>query len=330
MEEHFRRGIDHLLDLLQVRPDLVACDLHPQYVSSRYAREWEEKGVPVVRVQHHAAHGAACMAEHRHEGPALCLALDGLGYGEDGTLWGGEILLLGPEGCRRLGHLTPVPQPGGDRAAREPWRMAASHLRRLRGPAWTELPLAAFRHVSPEDRAVVETLMARGVHAPLTSSCGRLFDAAAAILGFRGAVTYSAQAPMELEALAARWRGPAEPYPTPPPEERDGCLVLDPGPLLEALLEDALKGGAPGRAARAFHAGLARLFADGLEEAARATGLDRVFLSGGCLQNALLARLLVEELQRRGLSPRTHREVPPNDGGIALGQAAWALRFPGG
>ncbi|MHB8767383.1 MAG: Kae1-like domain-containing protein, partial [Deferrisomatales bacterium] len=249
----------------------------------------------------------------------------GLGHGGDGTLWGGELLAGRPGAFRRLGHLAPVPQPGGDRAAREPWRMAASHLRRLRGPAWVELPLPALRARGRHDLEVLETMMARGVSSPATSSCGRLFDAAAAILGFTGALAYSAQAPMELEALAARGPAGTAPYPCDPPRWDGEALGLDPGPLVEALLADALAGRDRPAAALAFHRGLARLFARGAAEAASRTGLADVFLTGGCLQNGVLARWLVQEIADAGLRPHRHRELPPNDGGIAFGQVAWAL-----
>ena len=325
-EEAFRTGIRHLLELLRVEPDMVVCDLHPHYVSSRYAAEWEDRGLETVRVQHHEAHAAACLAEHRFGGEALVLALDGMGYGSDGTLWGGEVLAGRPGTFRRLAHLACVPQPGGDRAAREPWRMAASHLRTALGPAWTDLPLPCFRSRAPQDRQTIEAMMAKGVNAPLTSSCGRLFDAAAAILGFSGSLLYSAQAAMELEALAARCPGPAAPYPVSVPVRSPaGLWSLDPSSLVEALLADALAGRDPREASLAFHRGLAQLLAEGAAAAAAATGLEDVFLTGGCLQNAVFARELAPALRDRGLRPHFHRDVPPNDGGVAFGQAGWAL-----
>jgi hydrogenase maturation protein HypF len=279
----------------------------------------------VVRVQHHEAHAAACMAEHRYQGDALALALDGLGYGPDGTLWGGELLAGRPGRFERLGHLAQVPQPGGDRAAQEPWRMAASHLRRVHGARWAETPLPAFRQRDPRDLEILETLMERGVNAPLTSSCGRLFDAAAAILGFTGSLLYSAQAPMELESLAARCPAQARPYPCGEPVWKEERLLLDPAPLVAALAEAVLAQQDPREGALSFHLGLARLLALGARAAADRTGLRHVFLSGGCLQNAVLTNHLIEELRALDLTPHTHREVPPNDGGISFGQAAWAL-----
>ncbi len=325
VESAFRSGIDHLLSLLQVEPDLVVCDLHPQYRSTRYAEAWERRGIPLLRVQHHEAHAASCMAEHGFEGAGLVLALDGFGYGHDGTLWGGELLAGRPGRLERVGHLAPVPQPGGDRAAREPWRMAASHLRRLLGPGWTGLELPAFRQRKLEELEVLERMLHRGLNTPVTTSCGRLFDAAAAILGFTGSLLYSAHAAMELEALAARaddaspltWDGAVS--------TAEEGLVMDPGGVVEALLSHALGGRDPSSAALAFHRGLARLLAVGAAAGAELTGLGDVFLTGGCLQNAVLARHLDGELRRVGLRPRFHRRLPPNDGCIAFGQVAWAL-----
>ncbi len=331
VEQGYRRGIRHLLDLLRVEPQVVVRDLHPGYRSSRYAQTWAARGAAVVEVQHHEAHAAAVMAEHAvWDRDALVLTLDGLGYGPDGTLWGGEILAGRPGAYRRVGHLARVPQPGGDRAAREPWRMAASHLRRAMGAAWVRLDLPCFADLSPVLRDGLERMMERGVNAPLTSSCGRLFDAAAAILGFRGAMSYSAQAPMELEALAARAAGPAPAYPDGEVRREGEVWVLDPAPLVRALAEEAAAGGDVPRAALGFHRALAQLFARGVEAVAETEGVGEVFLAGGCLQNAVFLELLYGELERRGLAPRLPRILPPNDGAISYGQCAWAAAHLGG
>ncbi len=324
VERVFRRGVDLLLDLLRVRPDLVVHDLHPAYRSTRMAREWAEQGVEVAGVQHHEAHAAACMAEHGFREPAVVLALDGLGWGPDGTIWGGEILVGRPGAFRRAGHLATVPQPGGDRAAREPWRMAAAHLRRALGAAWMNLDLACFRDVGPADREVLDRMMDRGINSPATSSCGRLFDAAAAILGFRGGMTYSAQAPMELEARAAR-AGRARAYPGGEVRCEQGVWVLDPAPLVMALARDATAGADPAACSLGFHRALAALFAEGAARVAVEGGCEAVFLTGGCFQNAPFLDAVCRELEARGLRPFAHRRLPPGDGCIAFGQAAWAL-----
>lgn len=320
VEEVFREGTDHLLQLLGVTPDLVVCDRHPAYRSSRVAREWEARGVPVAEVQHHEAHAAACMAENKHWDEGVILALDGLGYGGDDTLWGGEILAGRPGRFRRAGHLLPVPQPGGDRAAFEPWRMAASHLRRLLGAEWKTLPF--FQDRSLREREGLDVMIARGLQSPLTSSCGRLFDAAAAILGFSGPLLYSAQAAMELESLAAEAVEVA-PYPCGEAPAPDAALVLDPRILLQSLTQDALSGRDRAECARAFHGGLAQLWSMGAAEACRRTGCRHVFLTGGCMQNSVFVEQLTRNLTAQGLEPRAHREIPPNDAGVSYGQAAW-------
>ncbi|MDF1553924.1 MAG: carbamoyltransferase HypF [Deferrisomatales bacterium] len=325
VEGVFREGVGHLLRLLRVEPDLVVCDLHPRYRSSVFANHWVERGCQRVVVQHHEAHAAACLAEHGFGGDAVVLALDGLGYGHDGTLWGGEILVGRPGGFRRAAHLLPVPQPGGDQGAREPWRMAASHLRSALGPDWANLPLPALADHPPADLQLLDAAMERGLNSPFTSSCGRLFDAAAAILGFRGAHRYSAQAPMELEAMAAACSEEPAAYPALPPVEQEGRLVLQPAGLVRGLLDDVLAGRDRTTCARAFHRGLARLFADAAARVAADRGLAHVFLTGGCLQNAVFAGDLSAELHPHRLTVHCHREVPPNDGGVAFGQAAWAL-----
>jgi hydrogenase maturation protein HypF len=325
-EDAFRRGVDHLLDLLRVQPEAVVCDLHPGYRSSLFAAEWERRGVPVLRVQHHEAHAAACMGENLFRGDGLAVALDGVGLGSDGTLWGGELLAGRPGAFRRVGHLAQVPQPGGDRAAEEPWRMAASYLRQLMGPDWTKLPLPALAERTEDERAALHAMMEKGLFSPLTSSCGRLFDAAAAILGFSGRIKYSAQAPMELEALAARG-SLAHPYAVAPPQTNAGILLLDPLPIVRELLQDALGGEKVENSALAFHMALAELWALGVEAAAETTRLRDVFLTGGCLQNRLLANALAERLAGKGFRVYHHRDVPPNDGGISYGQAAYAAAF---
>lgn len=324
VEEALRESVEHLLGLLRVEPDLVVCDLHPQYRSSACAAQWEAGGVAVLRVQHHEAHAAACMAENGFRGDGIALALDGLGHGRDETIWGGELLAGRPGRFSRIGHLVQVPQPGGDKAAQEPWRMAASHLRRLLGPRWATLPLPAFAGRDRRERDIVDTLIAKGLQSPLTSSCGRLFDAAASLLGFGSKLRYSAQAAMELESLAALSSAAVPAYPCEEPSG-EGPVLLDPAPLLLSLLDDVLAGRERGECSLAFHRGLARLFALGAAEASRRTGLADVFLSGGCVQNGVFADCLIEQLHSLGLRPYVQHQIPPNDGGICFGQAAWAL-----
>ncbi|MBP2292519.1 carbamoyltransferase HypF [Azospirillum rugosum] len=293
--------VAHLRAILEVEPVAVAHDLHPDFQSTRFA---ESLGLPTIPVQHHHAHVAAVLAEHGVTGPALGLALDGFGLGADGGSWGGEMLLVGGTRFERLGHLAPLAQPGGDVAARQPWRMGAAALARMgRGAEIAE----RFRHCGPADgvRRLIET----GVHAPPTSSCGRWFDAACGLLGVRAVAGFEGEAPMVLESLVRR--------PTVLPggwRLTDG--VLDLTPLLESLLQINAQEGAD-----RFHGTLVAALLDWATPALSARGLDRIALSGGCLMNAVLSDGLAAGFAERGITPLLPRRAPANDGGLSLGQA---------
>lgn len=299
----FEETIAHLTHVLQVTPVAVAHDLHPDFLSTRHA---QSLGLPLIPVQHHHAHLAAVVAEHGLSGPVLGLALDGFGLGDGGGAWGGEMLLLEGAGFRRLGHLAPLAQPGGDVAARQPWRMAAAALARL-GRA-EEIPVRFAAH---GPAAGVRRMIEGGINAPLTSSCGRWFDAACGILGVRAVAGYEGEAPMALESLVTRPRVLAGGW-----RVTDGCLDLL--PLLEELLQVNAGDGAD-----LFHGTIAAALVDWtLPDLAR-RGLTDVVLSGGCLMNGVLAGLLVEGFAAQGVAARLPRLAPANDGGLALGQA-WA------
>jgi len=304
---------NHLCAVLDVRPQAVAHDLHPDFFSTRFALEYAAaRSLPAHAVQHHHAHIAAIAAEHGVDGPLLGVALDGIGLGEDGAAWGGELLLVDGAAFSRLGHLAPLAMPGGDAAAREPWRMAAAALHRIGRGAAIEA-----RFGSRPAAAAVAQMLARDLRCPPTSSMGRWFDAAAALLGVRETSAYEGQAPMLLEALAAG----AEPL-LSGPEPSDLVLVgsdgtLDPTPLIARLADES---DAP-RGAALFHAALADGLARWVVQAMQSTGLRNVALGGGCFLNALLTRELARRLQAQGLRVLEARQAPPNDGGIALGQA---------
>ncbi len=311
--EALEEAVAHLMRVLEIRPRRIAHDLHPDFFSTRLARRLAaELDVPPLAVQHHHAHAAAVAAEHGLEAPVLALTLDGVGLGTDGAPWGGELLRLRGAAFDRLGHLSTLALPGGDRAAREPWRMGASALHALgRGEE------IAARFQRPEAQGVRE-LIERAVNAPHTSSAGRLFDAAAALLDVCTISAYEGQAAMLLEGLAAA-HGPAEPY-------ADGFRVtgagrLDVLPLLARVCEerDAARG-----AAR-FHATLAAGLAEWVRSAARETGLEGVVLAGGCFMNHVLSTALAAELRSASIEVFEASRAPPNDGGISLGQA-WVAR----
>ena len=310
----FLQAVDHLCGLTGVTPAVVAHDLHPEYLSTKFAAELD---LPAVGVQHHHAHIASCLVEHGHTEPVLGIAFDGLGMGTDGTAWGGELLVADLDGFRRVGHLRPVALPGGDRAAREPWRMAIAWLAETLGAE------AAERYGrTVDDRWAAVLDLAQRPDVLRTSSAGRLFDAVAALLGLRTRITYEAQAAIELESAAA-----GQPLAGPGGYDLEVAGgVLDPTPLLAKVLADRDDGVPPAQIAAGFHAGLGRGVAGAAAIAAAAEGLDTVALSGGVFQNARLTAVVVDALEAAGLRVLVHRLIPPNDGGVSVGQAAIAAR----
>ena len=312
----FTEGIEHLGRLFGIEPAVVAHDLHPEYLSTKYALDRAD-GVDLIGVQHHHAHIASCLADnaasnHGTEGPVIGVAFDGTGYGLDGTIWGGEFLVAGLAGFERAGHLAPVPMPGGAAAIRQPWRMAAAYLDGAEG---TDV----FRR--HEDQWAAVTSMARqGVNAPLTSSAGRLFDAVSALLGVRDTINYEGQAAVELEQLAD-------------PAERaayragitDGSPFTVSGADLMAQAVADLAAGLPRAVIAArFHHGVAGVIEEACARIRADQGLSTVALSGGVFQNLLLLTETVARLKARGFQVLTHAQVPCNDGGISLGQAVVA------
>jgi hydrogenase maturation protein HypF len=322
----FRQVIEDLARLFETPPQRVVCDLHPDYLSTRYA---ERCGLPVTRVQHHRAHVLSCMAENDLEGAVLGVAWDGTGYGDDGTIWGGEFFIGSPrsadapdgERLRRAAHLRTFRLPGGDQAVREPRRTALGLLYELLGAeAFEREEIAAVAACSSAERAMIAQMLTRGVNAPVTSSVGRLFDGVAAIAGIRQTVRYEGQAAVEWEALAAG-EETSEAYPLPLKDGADGLPVLDWEPMLIALLEDMRAQAPLSRISARFHNALV----EGIAQAARRMGEERVVLTGGCFLNRRLLEGAVHRLLAEGFRPYWHQRVPPGDGGIALGQLA-ALR----
>lgn len=309
-----RDGIAHFERLFDVRPEIVAHDLHPEYLSTKLALERE--GVRPEGVQHHHAHAAACLAEHGERGPALALCFDGLGFGEDGTLWGGEFLVADLARYERRGRFRPAPMPGGQAAVREPWRMAAAYLDAAGAPE--AAPWLAERH---GDRfAAVLALARAGVNAPLSSSVGRLFDAAACLAGVRDVASYEGQAAWELEQLV----DPEERGAYPARISTGDLLEVSGVDLLLPLVEDLRAGAPAARVAARFHGGVAMAAVEVCRRLRAETGLGVVALSGGVFQNAVLLARLAEELAREGFRVLEHERVPPNDGGLAFGQVAVA------
>ncbi len=312
----FAEGIAHFRRLFAITPQVVAYDLHPEYLSTKYALECED--VELVAVQHHHAHIASCLADNGEDGPVIGVAFDGLGYGTDGTIWGGEFLIAELAGFDRAGHLAPVPLPGAGAAIRQPWRMAAAYLS------------AAYPEGAPGSLDVIQRNAGRwddvlavarsGVNSPLTSSAGRLFDAAAAVLGVRDAINYEGQAAVELEQLA----DPAELAAYPAGIDEGDQLRVVGADLVRAVAEDIGGGVAAAVVAARFHNGVAAAIARTCAILRSRTGLGVVALSGGVFQNLLLLDRTVSRLEANGFRVLVHARVPPNDGGISLGQAAVA------
>ena len=324
--DFFRESLTHLMHTFEIDPETVVHDLHPGYLSTSWATEWAgERGLRLIAVQHHHAHVAACMAEHGLEGPVIGLSLDGTGYGTDGRIWGGEVLVSRLDGFDRFAHLDYVPMPGGEAAIREPWRMALGALHAAGLDIESPEVLAGAK---AQDARVIGRMIERGLNTPLTSSCGRLFDAVAAVVLERGAVDYEAQAAIELEGLAID-----------EPDELDSGYAFDwlagnwnthqptriyATPLWRELLADLRAGVAKPHIAARFHAGVAHAFVHAANLSHEATGIRQVVLSGGCMHNRRLARLLRAGLEAQGFEVFQHRQVSPGDGGLSYGQAVVA------
>ena len=322
--EFFQESIDHFQRILEVRPEIVAHDLHPAYLSTRWAKG--QRDLRVVAVQHHHAHIASCMAENQLTGPVIGVALDGTGYGTDGQVWGGELLIADLRSFERAGHFAYAPLPGGARAIHEPWRMAVSYLWQTFGQEWRQyLPLAWMENIPPRNVKVVEQMLIGGTISPLTSSCGRLFDAVAALACNRTHVSYEAQAAIALEACCdPRANLGAYPFTI-----TDGaCLRIETKPLFLGLAEDLRRAVSPAVMSGRFHAGLVAVLTDAVGRIAQRSGLTRVCLSGGSFQNAVLSEALEKKLAETGLSVFTHEQVPPGDGGLSLGQLVVAANQP--
>lgn len=314
----FREIAAHLADVLNVTPEAVVRDLHPDYLSSNHA---EDCGLPVLKLQHHVAHIYSVLAENRHVGPALGLALDGTGYGEDGTIWGGELLYVDTEALdhERLGHLAHIRLPGGEAAIREPWRIAQGILYDL-GMFAPDVRMWPWFEAHADASMALTELLERDINCPRTSSCGRLFDGIAAMLGLCATVSYEGQAAILLEA--AQDMAETEAYPCPLLAD-DQPLQLDTRTLFLHVYTDWSMEVPVGIIARRFHLGLIQGLADMAAAVAGVMGVTEVGLSGGVMQNLTLAVALPQALEARGLTPFVHSQLPPNDGCISLGQAAW-------
>jgi hydrogenase maturation protein HypF len=326
----FKKVIRDFQSIYELTPDIVACDLHPEYLSTKYAMEMYAN---VERVQHHYAHVASCMAENELDGRVLGVSWDGTGYGLDGTVWGGEFLLTDDRSFTRIAALRRFRLPGSEQAIKEPRRSAIGLLYEIFGEALLErtdlIPLQSFS--APELRTLLKMLK-NGLNSPLTSSVGRLFDALASIVGLRQVVAFEGQAAMEIEYAAKGLATSSYPFELHPSAECQSKLasdlpmseiMIDWAPLVRKVLEDIARRVDPSAIAAAFHRTLCEIIVRVAED----VGEERVVLTGGCFQNRILTEQAVEMLRAEGFRPYWHQRVPPNDGGIALGQVNAVLRM---
>lgn len=324
----FEEGIRHYERLFRISPQVIAYDKHPDYLATRYAlKRAETEGLQAIGIQHHHAHIASCLAENHweNEHPVIGIAFDGTGYGEDGTIWGGEILIASYTGFQRVYHLSYFPLPGGDVAIRQPWRVALSLLHTYQIPWERYLPPLQYLLGQSQEKMLelVERQIQHKINAPLTSSMGRLFDAVASLIGVRHTVNYEAQAAMELEALAIE-PSTDEYHLEHMPSWSGTTQAIDLKPIIHQVLEDVFSKTPKAVIATKFHRTMAKLVEETCLAIRRSTGIQAVALSGGVWQNMVLLRETVLNLRHAGFQVLLHRTVPPNDGGISLGQAAVA------
>jgi hydrogenase maturation protein HypF len=318
--DFFTESLAHLMRTFEIQPQAVVHDLHPGYLSTGWAKRWaEEQSLPTVAVQHHHAHIAACMAEHAVDGPVIGLSLDGTGYGTDGRIWGGEVFIARYDGFERFAHLDYVAMPGGDAAVREPWRMAFAHLQ---AAGFSEGEATDLVGAKTQEAHLLSRMIERGIHAPLTSSLGRLFDAAAAVILKRRKVDYEAQSAIELEGIAVDESDRLQRMDYVPQLFDGGALKV--GGLWHALVNDLRRGVPISRIAAQFHSGVAEGFIRVAARVREQTGISQVVMSGGCMHNRRLTRCLQDGLKGAGFQVFAHRRVGPGDGGLSYGQAVVA------
>ncbi|MCU0580707.1 MAG: carbamoyltransferase HypF [Desulfobacterota bacterium] len=317
--DFFKLTIDHLKQILKIEPEIIAYDLHPDYLSTRFALE--QTGIELIGVQHHFAHMVGCLAEHDLNEKVIGLSLDGSGYGTDGRIWGGEVLVGDPGTFERRGHLEYLPLPGGARAIREPWRMAVSYLYQAFGEELLDLDLPLLQRIGHSKIEVLLPMIRKGINSPLTSSCGRLFDGVAALIGLRDTVAYEGQAAMELEMMQS---ADVEDFYDVEADRMDGVYRLRPQAIIRGVVADLQRGVTGERISRRFHLTVTEAFAQVCGRLREDTGLEKVALGGGVFQNRTLLTEMETRLRRDGFQVFSKTLVPTNDGGISLGQAVAA------
>ena len=313
--EFFKLTINHMKQILDIDPVLISYDLHPDYLSTRYAEEQQD--IEKIQVQHHHAHIVSCMAENKLDMPVIGLSFDGTGYGTDGNIWGGEILIADASQFTRVAHLSYIPMPGSSAAIKEPWRMAVSYLYDTYGKGFWDLKLPLFKEIDEKKLEIVVNMIGKRINSPYTSSLGRFFDGIAAIVGIRNNVFFEGQAAMELEMLAEDKIKGTYDY-----EWISGdCLQVLIQPIIYGVVRDMEKDIHPSEISIKFHMTLVRLFSELCAVIRKESRVNQVVLSGGVFQNSILLTGLIHALEKKEFQVFTHTQVPSNDGGICLGQA---------
>jgi hydrogenase maturation protein HypF len=325
--EHFENTLALYKKLFRIEPETIAYDLHPEYLSTKYALDTGNRSgrLKLVPVQHHHAHIVSCMADNKIESPVIGVALDGTGYGSDGRIWGGEFLVSDYKGFQRIGHLEYLPLPGGAAAIKKPYRTAIAYLIKLLGEDSLDRKLGFLKKVNPIEIDLIKRQLQTALNSPLNSSMGRLFDAVSALIGIRGEIDYEGQAAVELEMTAYddmdKGGDKAYPYSI---IEIEGANIIRLKELFSAVVEDLFQGEPKAIISTKFHNTIADIIFDMCRLISKKTSLHQVALSGGVFQNRLLLRKVVPLLESAGLSVLVHKQVPCNDGGISLGQAVIA------
>jgi hydrogenase maturation protein HypF len=320
--ENFEATIRLYKKMYHIEPEVVAYDMHPEYLSTKYALDLiEATGLKGVPVQHHHAHIASCMADNGINEPVIGVAFDGTGYGEDGTIWGAEFMLAGYSGFKRLAHFEYVPLPGGKAAIERPYRMALSYLFKIFGDEALNLDLPFLKGIDKGETALIKTQIERKINTPYTSSCGRLFDAVSALLNIRKEADYEGQAAVELESIAELNDSGGYPFDV---IEKDGIKVVSFDRMFRSTIDDMMNKKLATYIAGRFHLTIAEVVLTVCRMLVEKTGVNRIALSGGVFQNRLLLELTIKKLEEEGMTVLVHHDVPANDGGIALGQAVIA------
>jgi len=323
--DYLKKSVTNLKNIFRINPEIIACDLHPDYLSTRLAEEISaDAGLKIKRVQHHHAHIASCMAENDLNDKVIGIAFDGTGYGDDGNIWGGEFLVSDFEGYSRIGHLKNMPLPGGDKAINEPWRMAFSYLYSIFSEEIDLLEIDFIKRIRKNNGKiipVIKKMIDQKINSPLTSSCGRLFDAVSSLIGVRDGIDYEGQAAMELEYLCLSGISESYPFVT---NKKNGKYIIDAKNIFLGIIEDLKKGINKRIIATRFHNTVAEFTLHLCMRIREDFNINKVVLSGGVFQNKYLTEKLKKILENKGFKAYIHRKVPPNDGGISLGQAVIA------